>query len=183
MNEQARNGQTTINVNEKANLIWSIADLIGQGLYKPHEYGKVILPMTVIKRFDDLLKPTKKKVLEELERIKHFEVKDIFLEKASGYKFYNTSEYTFETLVADSEHIETNFRTYLSAYSDNVQDILENFDFDKEITKLANNGMLFLVIQEFNKKQAYTAISPAVNFCDGSSPLQRGLSTHMMPSS
>lgn len=155
MNEQARNGQTTINVNEKANLIWSIADLIGQGLYKPHEYGKVILPMTVIKRFDDLLKPTKKKVLEELERIKHFEVKDIFLEKASGYKFYNTSEYTFETLVADSEHIETNFRTYLSAYSDNVQDILENFDFDKEITKLANNGMLFLVIQEFNKKQAY----------------------------
>jgi type I restriction enzyme M protein len=155
MNEQARNGQTTINVNEKANLIWSIADLIGQGLYKPHEYGKVILPMTVIKRFDDLLKPTRKKVLEELERIKHFEVKDIFLEKASGYKFYNTSEYTFETLVADSEHIETNFRTYLSAYSDNVQDILENFDFDKEITKLANNGMLFLVIQEFNKKQAY----------------------------
>ncbi len=64
MNEQERNKNTAANVNEKANLIWSIADLIGQGLYKPHEYGKVILPMTVIKRFDDLLAPTKDKVLE-----------------------------------------------------------------------------------------------------------------------
>ncbi len=155
MNEQIRNGQTTININEKANLIWSIADLIGQGLYKPHEYGKVILPMTVIKRFDDVLKPTKEKVLEVYEKIKHLEVKEGFLEKASGYKFYNISPFTFDTLIADSEHIEANFRTYLAGFSDNVQDILENFDFDKEITKLANNGMLFLVIQEFNKKQAY----------------------------
>ncbi len=155
MNEQIRNGQTNININEKANLIWSIADLIGQGLYKPHEYGKVILPMTVIKRFDDLLKPTKEKVLETFEEIKNFEVKEGFLERASGYNFYNTSPYTFDTLIADSEHIEANFRTYLAGFSDNVQDILDNFEFDKEITKLANNGMLFLVIQEFNKKQAY----------------------------
>jgi type I restriction enzyme M protein len=155
MNEQIRNGQTTININEKANLIWSIADLIGQGLYKPHEYGKVILPMTVIKRFDDVLKPAKEKVLEVYEKIKHLEVKEGFLEKASGYKFYNISPFIFDTLIADSEHIEANFRTYLAGFSDNVQDILENFDFDKEITKLANNGMLFLVIQEFNKKQAY----------------------------
>ena len=67
MNEQMRNNQTTVNVIEKANLIWSIADIIGQGLYKPHEYGKVILPMTVIKRFDDLLKPTKDKVMEMMK--------------------------------------------------------------------------------------------------------------------
>ena len=65
--EQKKNNQTTINVNTKANLIWSIADIIGQGLYKPHEYGKVILPMTVIKRFDDVLLPTKDKVLEAYE--------------------------------------------------------------------------------------------------------------------
>jgi type I restriction enzyme M protein len=155
MNEQIRNGQTTINVTEKANLIWSIADLIGQGLYKPHEYGKVILPMAVIKRFDDVLKPTKEKVLEVYEKVKHFEVKDGFLERASEHKFYNVSPFTFDNLIADSEHIEANFRTYLAGFSDNVQDILENFDFEKEITKLANNGMLFLILQEFNKKKAY----------------------------
>ena len=155
MNEKIRNGRTDINVREKANLIWSIADLIGQGLYKPHEYGKVILPMTVIKRFDDLLKPSKKKVLAANEKYKDFEVKDVFLEDASGYRFYNISPYTFDSLLADSEHIETNFRTYLAGFSDNVQDIIENFDFDTEITKLANNGMLFLLIQEFNKKEAY----------------------------
>ena len=77
--EQKLNNQTTINVREKANLIWSIADIIGQGLYKPHEYGKIILPMTVIKRFNDTLLPTKDKVLEAYERFKHFDVVDGFL--------------------------------------------------------------------------------------------------------
>lgn len=155
MNEYNRNKQTTVNISEKANLIWAIADIIGQGLYKPHEYGKVILPMTVIKRFNDTLMPTKEKVLETYEKVKHFEVRDGFLESASGYSFYNTSPFTFQNLVADSEHIEANFRTFLAGFSENVQDVLENFDFDKEITKLANNGMLFLIIQEFNKKKAY----------------------------
>lgn len=155
MNEKLRNEKTTINVRQKANLIWSIADIIGQGLYKPHEYGKVILPMTVIKRFNDCLEPTKDKVLEVYEKVKHLEVKDAFLENASGYQFFNISPYTFRTLLNDSEHIEENFRTFLAGFSDNVQDILENFDFDKEITKLANNNMLFLIIQEFNKKEAY----------------------------
>ena len=155
MNELNRNKQTTINVNEKANLIWSIADIIGQGLYKPHEYGKVILPMTVIKRFNDALMPTKQAVLDTYEKVKHFEVRDGFLESASGYSFYNISPFTFENLVADPEHIEANFRTFLGGFSDNVQDVLENFEFEKEISKLANNGMLFLIIQEFNKKSAY----------------------------
>lgn len=155
MLEKTRNKQTTINIQEKANLIWSIADIIGQGLYKPHEYGKVILPMTVIKRFNDTLLPTKRAVLDKYEEVKKFEVKDVFLESASGYSFYNISPFTFENLVADSEHIEANFRAFLAGFSENVQDVLENFEFDKEITKLANNGMLFLVIQEFNKKNAY----------------------------
>jgi len=155
MNEFHRNRQTGINISEKANLIWAIADIIGQGLYKPHEYGKVILPMTVIKRFNDALMPTKQKVLETYEKVKHFEVKDGFLESASGYSFYNTSPFTFENLIADSEHIEANFRTFLGGFSENVQDVLDNFEFEKEITKLANNGMLFLIIQEFNKKSAY----------------------------
>lgn len=146
--------QTTINVNEKANLIWAIADII-RDLYKPHEYGKIILPFTIIKRFNDTLLPTKEKVLETLEQIKDFEVKEGFLEMASGYSFYNISPFTFETLLADSENIESNFRTFLAGFSENVQDVLENFDFDKEITKLSNNNALFLIIQEFNKKSAY----------------------------
>lgn len=146
--------QTTINVQEKSSMIWGIADLI-RDYYKPHEYGKVILPMTVIKRFNDTLASTKKKVLEMYENVKHLEVIEGFLTTASGYKFYNTSVYDFETLVDDSEHIEENFRAYLNGFSENVQDILENFDFDREISKLANNGMLFLIIEAFNKPNAY----------------------------
>ena len=148
------NNQTTVNVQEKSNLIWAIADLI-RDFYKPHEYGKVILPMTVIKRFNDTLAPTKAKVLETYDKVKHLEVINGFLETASGYQFYNTIVYDFEKLVNDSEHIEENFRDFLNGFSDNVLDILENFDFDREITKLANNGMLFLIIEAFNKSQAY----------------------------
>ena len=92
------NNQTTVNVQEKSNLIWSIADLI-RDFYKAHEYGKVILPMTVIKRFNDTLAPTKAKVLETYEKVKHLDVIEGFLETASGYQFYNTSVYDFEKLV------------------------------------------------------------------------------------
>lgn len=111
--------------------------------------------MTVIKRFNDILAPTKEQVLETYENVKDFEIKAPFLESASGYKFYNTSKYDFEKLLNDSENIEANFREYLNSFSENVQDILENFDFDREIAKLANNGMLFLIIEEFNKPTSY----------------------------
>ena len=89
--EQNIQNQTTINVNEKATMIWNIADIL-RGLYKPHEYGNVILPMTVIKRFHDCLLPTRDKVMETYENVKHFEVIDGFLTNASGYQFYNVSE-------------------------------------------------------------------------------------------
>ena len=146
--------QTTINVNEKATMIWNIADIL-RGLYKPHEYGNVILPMTVIKRFHDCLLPTRDKVIETYEKVKHFEVKDGFLTNASGYQFYNVSEYTFESLLADSANIEDNFRSYLAGFSDNVLDILENFKFEEQIKNLANSNMLFYIIQEFNTKKGY----------------------------
>lgn len=146
--------QTSINIAEKSQMIWNNANHL-VGLYKPHEYGKVILPMTVIKRFHDTLLPTREKVLKTLEKVKAFEVKDSFLESASGLNFYNISDYTFESLLADSEHIEDNFHLYLNGFSENVQDILAHFEFDKEITKLANNNILFYIIQEFNKKTSY----------------------------
>ena len=154
MNEVNRNLQTTINIQEKATLIWNIADIL-RGLYKPHEYGEVILPMTVIKRFHDTLLPTREAVLSTYEDIKDLEIKDCFLTDASGYSFYNLSPFTFESLLADPAHIEKNFRSYLNGFSENVQDILENFKFDAEISTLAENDKLYYVIQEFNSQKAY----------------------------
>lgn len=146
--------QTTININEKATMVWNIAEILS-GLYKPHEYGNVILPMTVIKRFHDCLLPTREKVLDVYENVKHFEVKDGFLINASGYQFYNTSQFTFDSLLADPANIEENFRAYLSGFSENVLDILDNFKFDEQIKTLANSDILFYIIQEFNTKKAY----------------------------
>jgi type I restriction enzyme M protein len=156
MIENDRNTQTTTNVQRQANLIWNVADIL-RGLYKPHEYGKVILPMTVIKRLHDTLLPTRDKVMQAAEQ--HREINEAFrhrfLTEASGYEFYNTSVYTFDKLLADPANIETNFRAYLNSFSENMQDILENFKFDTEISTLADNDALFHVIQEFNKKESY----------------------------
>ena len=146
--------QTTINIQEKSALIWGIADLI-RDYYKPHEYGKVILPFCVLKRFNDVLIPTKDKVLETYEKVKHLEVIDGFLERASGYSFYNTSNYDFQKLIQDPTHIEENFKDYINGFSENIQEILENYDFDNEIRKLSNGDLLFLVVEAFNKPSAY----------------------------
>lgn len=154
MNEQRLHQQTGINIQEKANLIWSIADSL-RGLYKPHQYGEVILPMTVIKRFHDALLPTREKVLETYEKVKHLEVKEGFLQSASGYVFYNVSKFTFDSLLADPDNIEENFLAYLHGFSENVQDVLKNFDFEREVRRLADNDKLFYVIQEFNSEKAY----------------------------
>ena len=148
--------RTTINIQEKANLIWAIADKL-VGTYKPHEYGNVILPMCVIKRFSDTLVATKDKVVEMNKSLdsRGIMVKDGFLRSASGYDFYNVSPFTFEGLLSDAENIADNFRSYLNHFSANVIDVIEKFDFDKEITKLSNNGILYNVIAEFCSKKAY----------------------------
>ncbi len=145
------------NIQAKANLIWEVATKL-VGVYKPHEYGKVILPMTVLKRFDDILKPTKEAVLKKYEEVKNFEVKEMFLTEASGYSFYNTSKYDFEKLLSDPDNIESNFKNYLSGFSDNVQDILSNFKFENEVKTMADNRLLYVVIEEFNTKKAYMGL-------------------------
>ena len=122
------NQQTTANISRLSSTFWNVADLI-RDIYKRHEYGNVILPMTVIKRFNDVLAPTKEKVLETYENVKNLEVHDAFLRKASGYSFYNVSKFDFDKLLADADHIEQNFRDYLNGFSDNVQDIFNNFRF------------------------------------------------------
>ncbi len=143
-----------INIAEKAALIWNVADML-RGPFKPHEYGLVILPMTVVKRFHDCLLPTHTKVLETYEKVKKFEVVDGFLTRASGYQFFNTSKYTFETLLADPESIEANFKDYLAGFSGNVQDVLSKFDFDNIIKRMVESNTLYLVIKEFNTPKGY----------------------------
>lgn len=149
--------QTNTNIQEKANLIWEIATHL-VGFYKPHEYGKVILPMTVLKRFDDALAPTKEKVLQTYKTLneQHFEgeVRDGALCRASGYSFYNTSNFDFARLLADPDNLQANFDDYLKGFSDNVKDILSNFKFDDEVKNMVKGNVLYVVIQEFNSKKA-----------------------------
>ena len=140
-------------VNEKANLIWAIADKL-TGVYKPHEYGEVILPLTVIRRFDCILAATKDAVLKKDQEEEKSPMKDALLRMASGYPFYNTSKYTFERLLDDPDNIETNFRDYLRGFSPNVEDILVKFKFDGHITTMANKNILFIVLKEFTTEKA-----------------------------
>lgn len=142
------------NINEKAALIWAIADKL-TGVYKPHEYGEVILPLTVIRRFDCILADTKNVVLEKYESVKTLPMRDVLLKKAAGgLDFYNTSKFTFEKLLDDPDNIEANFRDYLNGFSENVQDIIEKFKFDGHITTMANKGILYIVIKEFTTPKA-----------------------------
>lgn len=142
------------NVNEKANLIWAIADKL-TGVYKPHEYGKVILPLTVIRRFDCILADTKEAVLKKHNSIPaDFPMREQFLKKESGYEFYNTSKYTFETLLDDASNIEENFKNYINGFSENVKQIIEKFKFDSEIQTMADKNLLFIVLQEFTTPKA-----------------------------
>lgn len=142
------------NINEKAALIWAIADKL-TGVYKPHEYGEVILPLTVIRRFDCILSDTKEAVLQKYETVKSLPMKDVLLRNAAGgLAFYNTSKYTFEKLLDDPDNIEDNFRDYLNGFSENVQDIIEKFKFDGHITTMANKGILYIVIKEFTSPKA-----------------------------
>lgn len=144
-----------VNIQEKAALIWNVADTL-RGPYKPHEYGLVILPMTVIKRFHDCLLPTHGKVVEAAEKYKNFAVKDGFLREASGYPFYNTSKFTFETLKADPANIEDNFKDYLNGFSENVQDILARMDFFRQIERLSDPDapLLYQVVSDFCAERA-----------------------------
>lgn len=142
------------NIAEKAAMIWNVADML-RGPFKPHEYGLVILPMTVVKRFHDCLLPAHQAVLDTYEKVKKLQVIDGFLQKASGYQFYNTSRFTFETLLADPDNIESNFRDYLSGFSANAQDVLAKFDFDNIIKRMVESNTLYLVIKEFGSEKGY----------------------------
>ena len=148
--------QTTENIRAKANLIWEIATHLA-GLYKPHEYGKVILPMTVLKRFDDILAPTKEAVVKKAEELQTQgmipALMDGILTQTSGYQFYNKSKFDFKKLLAEPDNIEENFEDYIHGFSENVQDILTRFKFADEIKTMNSGNVLYVVIQEFNSEK------------------------------
>jgi len=141
------------NISEKANLIWAIADKL-TGTYKPHEYGEVVLPLTVIRRFDCILVDKKAVVLAEYEKQKSLPNPDPILRIVAGYDFYNTSRFTMKTLLDDPDSIEANFRNYLNGFSKNVQEIIEKFRFDAHITMMATKGILYNVLKEFTTEKA-----------------------------
>lgn len=140
------------NFQEKVNFIWSIADLL-RGDYKQAEFQDVILPLTVLKRLDDVLEPTKEKVLKKNQELKEkgIENKDLILTKASSYPFYNISKFTFKSLLQDPNNIAKNLRAYINGFSQNMYNILENFEFSNEIKKLDEANLLYLIIQRFNE--------------------------------
>jgi len=138
------------NFQEKVSFIWSVADLL-RGDYKASEYHDVILPLTVLRRLDAVLEPTKEKVLKRYQEVKkRLDKYDSLLKSVSGYPFYNTSKFTFKTLMQDPDNIAINLKNYINGFSREMYDIIENFEFDKEIDKLNKADLLYLLIEKFN---------------------------------
>jgi len=140
------------NFQEKVNFIWSIAELL-RGPYRKEQYGDVVLPMCVLRRFDNVLEPTKEEVLQKYEELKKTDLQniDFILNKTSGQSFNNTSKYDFQKLLDEPDNIANNLRNYINGFSKNAREIIEYFDFDKQITKLDSNNLLYLVLSKFNE--------------------------------
>jgi len=139
-------------VSELGNFIWSVADLL-RGDYKQSDYGKVILPFTVLRRLDCVTEPTKEEVLKNLSKVQGMNIKNIdpILNKIAGLSFHNRSKYDFEKLIADHENIASNLRSYVNGYSEDARSILEYFDFDKQITKLDEANLLYEIVKRFSE--------------------------------
>jgi type I restriction enzyme M protein len=159
-----------MNFQERANDIWTIANKL-RGYYKQHDYGKVILPFTILRRLDELLEPTKDKVLAEADVLKklekadtkkaknYTEIAEIKLNKITGYRFHNKSKYTIKKIVADATNMQPNLRNYINGFSIQAREIFEYFEFDKQIAKLDEGNLLFQVTQEFSTK-SYKDLKP-----------------------
>ncbi len=139
-----------INFKERANFIWSIADLL-RGDYKQSEYGRVVLPLTVLRRLDCVLEPTKETVLSYLSQTKGLspEAAETVLKKKAKLSFYNKSKFDFQKLVADPNDIAANLRNYINGFSKNARNILEHFNFDDHIERLDKANLLYMVVKRF----------------------------------
>ena len=138
-----------MNHSEIVSFLWGVADLI-RDTFKRGKYQDVILPLTVLRRLDSVLAPTRPKVLEVQARYRdEIENLDPLLRRTSGFAFYNTSRYDFRKLLADAPHIAQNLRHYIAGFSPNMREVLDKFDFDNTISKLDESGLLFQVMQRF----------------------------------
>lgn len=140
------------NFKEYANFIWSIADLL-RGDYKQSDYGKVILPLTVLRRLDCVLEPTKQAVLDGYKKAEVMKIQNIdpILNKISGYSFHNRSQFSFEKLIADPNNIASNLIEYINGFSTDAREIIEQFEFENHITRMDNADLLFMVIKRFQE--------------------------------
>ncbi|MBX0299380.1 type I restriction-modification system subunit M [Cryobacterium sp. 1639] len=135
--------------NNNGAFIWSIANLL-RGTYKQSDYGKIVLPFTILRRLDAVLDPTKGAVLSEFEKRKNGNIPvEKLLPAVSKHDFYNTSLYTFEKLTGDPANVRANLLNYIDGFSTNVRDIFDRYDFPAQIAKLDENGLLYLVVQKF----------------------------------
>lgn len=138
------------NFSEKTSLIWSIADLL-RGGWKQHEYQDVILPLVVLKRLDDVLKDTKQDVLSRYNLLQGQVDVDPILKKTSSVGFYNISEYDFDKLLDAPNDVAKNLRHYMNSFSSNVEEIIEKFDFENQLSRLEGGNLLYLIVKELNK--------------------------------
>lgn len=137
-----------VDVTQEANFIWSIANKL-RGSYMPDKYGDVIIPMVIIRRFECALKDTKEAVVQKYKENPSYPVKAMY--RISGHQFYNTSEYTLKELTNESEKIASNFKSYISGFSANIQDILKELSITDHINKMEKDGCLFSVVKAFSE--------------------------------
>jgi type I restriction enzyme M protein len=140
------------NVKEAANFIWSIADLL-RGDYRQSDYGKVILPLTVLRRLDCVLESTKVDVLKKFDQMKTTNIQNLdpILNKTAGFNFHNRSQFDLSKLIADPNNIAANLRNYINGFSEDAREIIDQFDFDNQITKMDDNNLLFMVMKRFQE--------------------------------
>ena len=139
-----------MNHSEIVSFIWGVADLI-RDTFKRGKYQDVILPLTVLRRLDCVLAPTREDVLQRQAELKGRGLEDLHMQlrRASGFAFYNTSQYDFERLLADAPNVAPNLRNYIAGFSQNMREALERFDFDNTISRLDESGLLFQVLERF----------------------------------
>ena len=153
----------TINFKERANFIWGIADLL-RGDYKQSEYGRVILPLTVLRRLDCVLEPTKERVLSYLPQAKGLSpgAAETVLKKKAKLSFYNKSKFDFRKLVADPNDIAANIRNYINGFSKNARNILEHFNFNDHIERLDRSNLLYMVVKRFAEVDLHPEAVPNI---------------------
>lgn len=137
-----------IDVSAEVNFIWSIANKL-RGPYQSDKYKDVIIPMTIIRRFECALADTKDAVVDKFKKMPTYPAKAMY--KVSGYQFYNTSEFTLAELINDSDHLAANFKSYINGFSANIQDIIRNLEFDKQIDKMDKHNRLLSVVKAFSE--------------------------------